>query len=713
MALPQKPPKDESLYYTWSSDEDKKKVLKQVDANIYEVTVASRAIAQWQNFTNFDTNVSVKTGFGRSDYNYFRSNEAVPARQKEKIAMSCSAYDNVGIIRNIIDLMGDFTCQGICLSHPEPQVQKFYRQWFKKIKGADRSERFANLFYRMGSVVVSRATAKLRPDDIKKLRKTVAGADIEMEEAPKVGKGEIPMRYSFLNPLSLEVIGGSMAQFVGKVQFALKIDNELKKRLNGIIKPEERELFEQIPAHIIDSFNGKDKLLRLDPNKVRAFYYKKDDWEIWAKPMLQAILDDIGHLEKMKLADIAALDGIISQIRVWKLGSLEEKMFPTQAAITKLANQLMNNPGGGVLDLIWGPELSLIQTTTDAHHFLGEEKYKPVMAAIFQGIGIPPTLSGSDSKGGFTNNFVSLKTLVERLNYGRAALREFWDYEIALVQKAMGFSKPATVSFGHTTLSDEAAEKALWRDLVDRGLLSVETLLERFGESPELELARIKREDKARETEKMPRRAGPFYEGEYEEALTKIALQQKLITPKQAGMELEADSQEPIAEQMVKVAKDAKKAAQKAKKTGVSGQGRPKNSKDSGKRKQKRVLPRSKAEYNRIRFWSKSAQNKIAEIFNPIYLAHANKTNMRKLTNEESTQLEQLKFAVLCALNPFEDISVDRLQKILASSPTLPSVAHNLYQEMKIQFVQSVGNQPTTDDLRDFQAEIYALINSI
>ena len=63
----------------------------------------------------------------------------------------------------------------------------------------------------------------------------------------------------------------------------------------------------------------------------RRRYYKKDDWMLWSNPMIYAILDDIMMLEKMKLADIAALDGAISNIRLWKLGSLEEKILPTKA----------------------------------------------------------------------------------------------------------------------------------------------------------------------------------------------------------------------------------------------------------------------------------------------------------------------------------------------------------------------------------------------
>ena len=78
---------------------------------------------------------------------------------------------------------------------------------------------------------------------------------------------------------------------------------------------------------------------------------------IWANPMVNAIIDDIMMLEKMKLADMSALDGAISNIRLWRLGNLEHKILPNKGAIYKLRNILASNVGGGTMDLVWGPEI--------------------------------------------------------------------------------------------------------------------------------------------------------------------------------------------------------------------------------------------------------------------------------------------------------------------------------------------------------------------
>ena len=152
-------------------------------------TACSKNHASHRDFTGIETNVSVKSGYGYPDYYAFRSHEEVPQRQKRIIKMCMEAYDKVGIIRNIIDLMGDFGQQGVNLVHQNKSVEKFYQQWFKKVNGKERSERFLNNLYRTGNVVIYRSFANMTPELIK-FMKSVA-SDIKVE-TPKIEKNVIP-----------------------------------------------------------------------------------------------------------------------------------------------------------------------------------------------------------------------------------------------------------------------------------------------------------------------------------------------------------------------------------------------------------------------------------------------------------------------------------------------------------------------------------------
>ena len=89
-------------------------------------------------FIDVEPSRSVRPSFNKSDYYSFRSTEIVPSQQKKIMKQSMDAYDRVGIVRNVIDLMGDFACQGITLVHENKTIEKFYRKWFQEVKGIER-----------------------------------------------------------------------------------------------------------------------------------------------------------------------------------------------------------------------------------------------------------------------------------------------------------------------------------------------------------------------------------------------------------------------------------------------------------------------------------------------------------------------------------------------------------------------------------------------
>lgn len=48
-------------------------------------------------------------------------------------------------------------------------------------------------------------------------------------------------------------------------------------------------------------------------------------------------------------------------VRVWRLGSLEHRLYPTTEAINHLAKMLLDAPVDHDLDVIWGPDLDVIE----------------------------------------------------------------------------------------------------------------------------------------------------------------------------------------------------------------------------------------------------------------------------------------------------------------------------------------------------------------
>ena len=666
-------------------------------------------------FLNHDTNISVRSDYNRNDYEYFRPSYTVPQKQKDIISMCMEAYQKVGLVRNVIDLMSDFGAQGIRLQHTVPSTQEFYNSWWNKIGGASISERFLNLLYRAGQTIIHRHNGKVSVGAEKRWKKSKA-EDVKLEKV-KVLKREIPLKYTFIDILSVDTLAPDLVSFVGQPVLVLKISTKLRSALNTATKldnkvaPEVKKMIEKIPKDIVAAIAKGQNYIPLDPEKVGVYYYKKDDWMLWANPMCYAILDDLLMLNKLKLADISALDGAISNIRLWKLGiigdSPNNSILPTKAAINKLRSILANNVGGGVLDLVWGPELSFEESNTQVWRFLGAEKYATTINAIYEGLGIPaPLRAGSGLSN--TANFIGLNTLVKRLQYGRDRLVEFWNKELKYVHKAMGFpGKPPQIVFDFMALADEAAEKQLLINLWDRDIISDETILELFGRLPHIEKSRVKRENNDRSNDVMPHKASPYHNPDKEHDYKKILLQGGGITPSEIGLEL-SERKKGEKTRLEIMEKTQLKLKSKDNQTGLPG--RPLNITETKKRKPKPTeKPSTKANFIDLFLWAGSAQEKISDLATKGLLESLNKTSVRSLSKKEFNLVEKVKLNVLCDLLPFSEINEEVIYNSLISNTGIDKTMSYYINELKVNFVARNKRPPKVEETRQIYASAYAL----
>tara|TARA_Y100001938_G_scaffold61014_1_gene84840 strand:- start:1404 stop:3404 length:2001 start_codon:yes stop_codon:yes gene_type:complete len=617
---------------TWNDGDStsKAKAFEQFSDSISEYGGSSKAYHR--DFLDIEANRSARTGFTNQDYYAFRPEEQVPRKQKRIIKMCMDAYDKVGIVRNVIDLMGDFGCQGINVVHESKSVEKFFKQWFKKVDGKERSERFLNNLYRTGQVFTYKSYADITPDIAKYIKSL--GEDITVK-VPNIKKAKIPWRYNFFNPLTVDMKNGDINLFLGRSSYQIQAGSFFDNFKDGSIPT---KVLDTLPTNVKNAIKRGDKKIPLDPERLSTFYYKKDDWQQWAHPLVYAILDDIIMLEKMRLADLSALDGAISNIRLWTLGSLDHKILPNKAAINKLRNILASNTGGGTMELVWGPELQYTESNSQVYKFLGSEKYQSVLNSIYAGLGVPPTLTGmAGQSGGFTNNFISLKTLVERLQYGRDQLTKFWEREFEHVRKAMGFRKPAHVTYDQMSLSDESSEKNLLIQLADRDIISHETVLERFKEIAPVEKMRLKREQNERSKDAYPDKAGPFHNANHKQEIEKIEKQSEVNKKEQ---------EQPTQKQ-------------------VKDNGRPLFKLDEGPRKKRTETPRSTPGLADLIVWASTAFESLSCV-SKAYLGTKDKSNMRQLTKSEASELEDLKIQVLSNLDPMSEVNETSIFKALS-----------------------------------------------
>ena len=328
-------PSDGPAYVSWAgSKADQAKNLQIYTKAIQESATASYS-SRIRDFSNLTTSLSGRPGLRNSDFDYFRPDQAVPEKPKDIIAFARAAYRRIGLIRNAIDLMGDFACQGVRLVHQNKRVEKFYNDWFNRVRGKEVSERLCNLLFREANVPIRMSTAKINRQKRLEMQKSVAAPDMIADlKVSDFSPNEIPWQYYFIDPLTIEAIGGPLASVIGERKYIMKLPKHIVnmiRKLRNSTDPFERGILEQVPQEIIQAADTNKGVL-LPQDKTFVYFYKKDDWQEWADPMTYACFNDLILYERLKLADKTALDGAISKIRIFKLGSLEHKLAPTPAA---------------------------------------------------------------------------------------------------------------------------------------------------------------------------------------------------------------------------------------------------------------------------------------------------------------------------------------------------------------------------------------------
>ena len=258
--------KDKSPYIFWTDASNQQSAMDKAAGNI-ESYDGFCAQASSRQYLDIEPNISVRPEYRKDDYYGFRPSEDTARGTKHIIAQSMRAYDTVGIIKNIIDLMGDFGSQGITLYHPNAKVEKFYRSWWHKVQGSERSERFLNLLYRTGNTVIHKRygnIARKTQNDMSK------GSDVKVKPI-KTKYREIPLKYDFLNPMVLDIDNVYTNFSNAKPQFKMKISSTIKKAHRDA-QTNKTKL--NLPKQIQKALdNGKDFIL-FERDSVDAFYYK-------------------------------------------------------------------------------------------------------------------------------------------------------------------------------------------------------------------------------------------------------------------------------------------------------------------------------------------------------------------------------------------------------------------------------------------------------
>ena len=655
------------------------------------------AIAHGSQRTLASATTRVRTGFNRHDWDRHREEEKLPTEFGDIIRACQAVYRKVGLVRNIIDLMADFASEGLTLQHPIKTQQRFYREWARRVDLQDRAHDFMRLMLRDANVIVRRRKARITLPVKKEFTKG-QDDDEPVERLKKrkktTNKRTIPWRYTFISPTIVEKLGGDVGKFFGTTRVGIRLPAKLARAINRPKGKVEKELVAKLPPEIRQAAKSRNKVVELDRDNVHVSHYKKDDWEDWSTPFLFGILDDILFKEKMRLADMAALDGVINVIRLWRLGKSDKQILPTRTAVNKLLGILQHNVGGGVMDIVWDDMIDLKVEYPPTDKILGPEKYASVNVDIVKGLGIPDALvGGSDlSTRNRETAFVQLKTLTERLEYIRHKCMQWLEGELQMVADAMGFKRLPVIGFGRMSLRDEAAEKQLLVQLLDRGVISVESIHAAFGYDFMVELQNLRDEQKLRDEEPpVMERAGPYHrpnsvvDRQFEH---QVRLQRARTNQGGGGDNPSGD--QPGDE-------------------GENGPGRPPNVPDTGPRDERTSPTLSRV----LATTARKFMTAIDKIADPAFLREKRVKGPRNLNAAQRRELERVKWVLLGSLDPGDSPTREVLSaKVPEAAGDRESALADLYEEAVEAFAVAEGKAPNRSQRRLLMAEAWAAFHS-
>jgi hypothetical protein len=237
---------------------------------------------------------------------------------RDAIELCQKAYANIAVFRNSVDTMADFANSQLYLEGGSAKSRNFIDAWFKKIKIWNLKDQFFREFYRSGNIFLYTLQSKFKADDFSKVR----NLGINMMS------NKIPVRYILLNPYG--VVAQRATSFDRFGLYAKLLSEYEVERLRDPKTDEDREMYDALPADIKKriksaSWAADGIKVRLNPERLRYAFYKKQDYEPFAIPFGFPVLDDINFKMEMKKIDQSICRTIENVVLLITMGTTPDK----------------------------------------------------------------------------------------------------------------------------------------------------------------------------------------------------------------------------------------------------------------------------------------------------------------------------------------------------------------------------------------------------
>jgi hypothetical protein len=404
-------------------------------------------------------------------------------------------------------------------------------------------------------------------------------------------------------------------------------------------------------------------------------HYMKDDHEDWAEPLLWPVMADIFYKNKLRQMDMSVCNSVINAVTIFKLGSIKDNYLPPEAHFDKFS-EFLRTPTQA-MQMVWNDAISIESSYPPVDKILGMGKYESVDKDILRGIGIPDTLIGGGGDSNFSTGFLGVRTLLERLEEGRESVERWLLRELELIVRTLGIRKMPTVKFGKMSLRDEQKEKQLVIQLLDRNIVSIEAVLEAFGEDFNIELERMRDEEKIRDTTGLMQKHSP-----YPDPITDIDEEEKL---RMSSM-LKIKEQRETNKAKEKEAKKNPGKKDEEVNNGKGPNGRPPGTDGVPQSVKRETKPQGMAwfiEYEDAKAKAIRHVNSAEKVVSSEILRATGKTNKRALTKHEAKGIEDITFAVASQIPIGTKITTALVMNVVQNNLVIDGQVFSTYSKME------------------------------
>lgn len=374
----------------------------------------------------------------------------------EAVILCQKAYYNYGPLRNVIDLMVDFSATDLYLKGSTAKIRKFYQAWFNKVGINNLVTQFFREYYRSGNVFLYKHAAKLKESDLRNLVKLYGGQT-------STASAIIPVRYVILNPADIQSTG-TMSMGIAKTYYKRLSDYELE-RLKNPRTPEDKEVFDSLDEDVKKQIKSgvAQALIPLPMKDITYIGYCRLSYEPFAVPFAYPVLEDINYKLELKKIDMALSRSVQQSMLLITLGDENGVNQNNILAIQKL---LENGTVSRSIVADYTTKAQFINP--DISELLSPEKYTIVDRDI--NLSLNNILVGEEK---FANSKNKIDVFIARLEQGRKVfIEEFLKIEMAKVAEELGFESCPVAYFDAITLTDDINKMRVYSRLLELGILT-------------------------------------------------------------------------------------------------------------------------------------------------------------------------------------------------------------------------------------------------